>query len=71
MTPPPSPPPPTFYHMRRFQNFNKIDSFLKPVLNIVILGPLIVGQGHGVIKEGAGILHQFYRFNGVLIVGGT
>ena len=37
--------------MRHFQNFDKIDSFLKPVLNILILGNLIVGWGEGVIKE--------------------
>ena len=43
-------------------NFDKIDSFLKPVLNILILCNLIVGWGEGVIKEGAGILHQIYRF---------
>ena len=56
--------------MRNFQNFDKIDSFLKPVLNILILGNLIVGWGVGIIKKGAGILHQIYRFNGVLTVEG-
>ena len=45
-------------------NFDKIDSFLKPVLNILILCKLIVGWGDGVIKEGAGILHQICRFRG-------
>ena len=50
--------------MRHSQSFDKIDSFLKPVLNILILCNLIVGWGEGVIKEGAGILHQVYRFRG-------
>ena len=45
-------------------NYDKIDSFLKPVLNIFILGNLIEGWGKGVIKEEAGILHQIYRFKG-------
>ena len=36
---------------------NKIDIFLKPVLNILILTNLIVGCGKGVIKEGVDILH--------------
>ena len=47
--------------MRHFQNFDKIDSFLKLVLNIHILNNLIVGWGEGFIKKGAGILHQIYR----------
>ena len=59
---------PTPCHMRHFQNFDKIDSFLQLVLNILILGNLIVGLGERVIKEGAGILHQIYRLKGVLIV---
>ena len=50
--------------MRHSQNFDKIDSFLKPVLNIFILGNYIVGWEKGVIKERAGILHQIYRFRG-------
>ena len=32
-------------HMPPSQNFDKIDSFLMPVLNIFILGNLIVGWG--------------------------
>ena len=43
-------------HIRHFQNFVKIDSFPKPVLKLIV-----VGWGEGVLKEGAGILHQFYR----------
>ena len=56
-------------HMRHFQNFDKFESFLKPILNIFILGSLIVRWGKGVLKEEAGIMHQIYRFKGVLIVG--
>ena len=50
--------------MHHSQSSDKIDSFLKPVLNILILCNLIVGWGEGVIKEGVGILHQIYRFRG-------
>ena len=50
--------------MHHFQSFDKIDIFLKPVLNILILCNLIVGWGEGTIKEKAGILHQIYRFRG-------
>ena len=55
-------PSPTLSHMRYSQNFHKIDSFLEPVLNILILCNVIVGWDEGVIKERAGILHQIYRF---------
>ena len=48
--------------MRHSQSFDKIDTFLKPLLNILILCNLIAGWGEGVIKEGAGILHQIYIF---------
>ena len=57
-------------HLHHFRNFDKINSFLKPVLNIFILSNLIVGWGEGVAKEGAGILYHIYRFKGVLIIGG-
>ena len=58
--------------LRHSQNFDKIDSFLKSFLNIFIFRNLIVGWGRGgwggggwaVITEGAGILHQIYRFSG-------
>ena len=50
--------------MRRSKSFEKIEGFLKSVLNVLILCNLIVGWGEGVIKEGAGILHQVYRFRG-------
>ena len=58
-------PSPPISHMHHSQSFDKIDSFLKPVLNILILCNLIVVWGEGVNKEGAGILHQIYRFRGV------
>ena len=45
---------PTPSHMRYSQSFDKIDSFLKPVLNIWILCNVNVGRGEGVIKVGAG-----------------
>ena len=37
-------------------NFYKIDSFLKPVLNIIVFCKIIVGGGGGggVIKKGGG-----------------
>ena len=50
-------------HIRHFQNFDKIDSFLKLVLNICIIGNLVVGWGEWVIKGGAGIPHQIDRFS--------
>ena len=51
-------------HIRHSQNIVKINSFLKIVLNICIIGNLVVGWGEWVIKEGAGILDQIYRFSG-------
>ena len=45
-------------YMRNSYNFDKIDSYLKSVLNILILRNLIAGWREGVIKEGAGILHE-------------
>ena len=49
---------------KRTQRFDKIDSFLKPVLNILIVCNLILGWGEEVIKERTGILYQIYRFRG-------
>ena len=63
-------PPPISCHLRHSQNFDKIDSFLKPVLNICILGNLIVGWGGWVIKEEAGVLHQIFRFSWVVNIWG-
>ena len=56
------PPPHPHPHMYHSQSFDKVDSILKPVLNILILCNLIVGRGEGGIKEGDGILHQIYTF---------
>ena len=60
--------PPTYTHpviCVIHKIFTKTSSFLKPVLKIFILHNLIVGWGGlGVIKEGAGILHQIYRSRG-------
>ena len=47
-------PPPTHStrcHLRHSQNFDKIDSFLKSVLNICILGNL--GEVSGLLKRGS------------------
>ena len=63
-------PAPNPCQMCYFQNFDKIHGFLKPVLNILILGNLIIGWDEGVIKEGTGVLHQTYRLKGLLIVCG-
>ena len=46
--------------------FDKIDSFLKPFLNISILRNLILGWGEVVTKEKDRILHQIYRFRGAV-----
>ena len=43
----PAPTSTTRCRMRHSQNFDKIDSLLKPVLNIYVLGNLIVGWGGG------------------------
>ena len=59
--------------MRYFQNFDKIDSFLKPTLSLGSFHSRQLNRrvGDGVTKEGIGILHQIYRFMGVLKVGGV
>ena len=57
--------------MRHSQNFDKINSFLRSVFNICILGNLIVGCGEWVIKEGVGILYQIYRFSGDVNIWGS
>ena len=51
-------------HLSHFENFDKVNVFLKPALNICILSNLVVGWGEWVIKEAAVILHQIYRFSG-------
>ena len=50
--------------MRHSKNFDKIDSFLKPILNVIVFCNVIAGRGEGIIKEGTGILHQIYRVRG-------
>ena len=56
--------------MGHSQNFDKIDSFLKPVLNIIVVRDVIAGWREEIIKKGAGILHQRYRFRGGVISWG-
>ena len=51
-------------HLSHFENFDKVNVFLKPVLNICILSNLVVGWVEWVIKDAAVILHQIYRFSG-------
>ena len=62
--PPPPPTTPDPCHIHHSQNFDRIDSFLRSVLNICILGNLIVRWGEWVITEGVGFLHHIYKFNG-------
>ena len=50
--------------MHHSHSFDKIYSFLKPVLNILILCNVIAGWSEGIIKEGDDILHQIYKFRG-------
>ena len=45
-------------------NFDKINSFLKPVLNILIHRNLILAWREEAIKEKACVLHQIYRLRG-------
>ena len=64
-------PPPTSCHIRHTQNFDKIDSFLKSVLNICMLRDLIVGWGKRVIKEGLVFCIRSLDLGEMLIVGGV
>ena len=57
--------------MRQSQNFDKIDSFLKPVLNILILRKLIVGWAEGVFKRGLVFCIKSIDLEKMLIVGGS
>ena len=45
-------PYPTPCHVRHSQNFGKIDSFLKPVLNIFIVGNIFVEWVRELFKRG-------------------
>ena len=56
--------PPSPCHLCHSQNFDKIDTFLKLVLNVCIIGNLVVRWGGWATKEGDGILHQIFRFSG-------
>ena len=62
--------PPTPCYLRYSQNFDKIDSFLKPFLTFYVLGNLIVEWGGWFIKEGTGILPQILRFSGGVNIWG-
>ena len=53
----------TLCHMRHSPNFEKIYSFLKPVLNIFILRNFILGWGR------AGIFHRYIDLGNILIIG--
>ena len=59
--PPPQPPTPAIFIIPRI---SKINSFLRSVLNICILGNLIVRWGEWVITEGVGFLYDIYKFSG-------
>ena len=48
--------------MRRSLISDKINNFLKPVLNISILSNLAAACVEDVIKKRAGILHQIHTF---------
>ena len=58
-------------HMRYSQRFEKIDSFLKPVLNIFILPNLIVGWGRRLLKRGLVSYVKSVDLGDVLILGRT
>ena len=55
--------------MRHSQNFDRIDSVLKPVLDIFILCNLIVGWGRGSLKRGLVFWIKYIDSGGVLIGG--
>ena len=56
-------------HLRHSQNFDKIDSFLKPVLNVFILHNSIVGWRRGLLKKGLVSYTKSIDLEKVLIVG--
>ena len=57
--------------MRHSQSFDKIDSFLKPVLNIFILRNLFVGWGRGSSKSGPVFCIKSIDLGDMLIAGGV
>ena len=64
----PPPPPPLPY--ASLPEFRKTNSFLKPVLNIFILGNLIARWVRGLLKKGLVFCIKSIDLRGVLIVGG-
>ena len=56
--------------MRHSHNFDKIDSFLKPVLDIFILRNLTVGWGERVIKEGVFCIKSIELAEVLIVPGG-
>ena len=63
--------PPTPCHLCHSQNFDKIDSFLKPILNIFILRNSIVEWRRGLLKRGLASCIKSVNLRKVLIVGGS
>ena len=59
-------------HVRHSQNFDRVDGFIKLILNIVILRNLIVVWGRGLLKTGLVFcIRQIHRFRaGVKSWGG-
>ena len=57
--------------MRHSQDFDKIDGFLNPILNIFVLRNLIVGWDEGIIKEGLVFCIKSINLEDVLIAGGV
>ena len=64
------PPPPQPLPYASFPEFRKTKSFLKPVLNIFILGNLIARWVRGLLKKGLVFCIKSLDLRGVLIVGG-
>ena len=56
-------------HMSHSQNFDRIDCFLKPVLNIFILRNLIVGWRRGLLMRGLIFCIKSIDLGEVLLVG--
>ena len=60
--------------MRHYQNFDKIDSFLKPVLNNFNLGSfitIIVIWGRGLLMRGLVLCIKSIDLGDILIVGSS
>ena len=65
----PPPPPPTPCYMRHSKNFDKIGSFLKPILNIIVLRNLIAGWERGLLKRGLAFCIKYIDLEEILKVG--